>query len=98
MENQHNVTRKYKSYLQKGLKMKFVLLPQMESRCQQCGKLFIHKRNLIRHNLRMHVAKKYHSCSKCNKTFYREYNKFLHGRHCNKIEYCHSNSLKRKTC
>ena len=96
MENRYKITRKYKSYLQKGLKMKFVLLPQTENRCQQCGKLFIHKRNLIRHHLRMHVAEKYHSCNKCNKTFHREYNKFLHERHCDKIEYCHSNSLKRK--
>ena len=96
MENQHKVARKYKSYLQKGLKMKFVLSPQLKNRCRQCGKLFIHKRNLIRHHLRMHVAKKYHSCEKCNKTFHREHNKVLHERHCNKPEYCHPNSLKRK--
>ena len=44
----------------------------------------------------MHVAKKYHSCKKCNKTFHREHNKVLHERHCNKPEYCHPNSLKRK--
>ena len=96
MTDERKTMRKYKSYLQKGLKMKFVLLPHTDNRCQQCGKLFIHKHNLIRHNLRMHVAEKHHSCSKCNKTFYREHNKFLHERHCNKVEYCHSNSLKRK--
>ena len=64
MENRDKTAKKYKSYLQKGLKMKFVSLPQVENRCQQCGKLFIHKRNLIRHNLRMHVAEKHHSCGK----------------------------------
>ena len=68
----------------------------MENRCQQCGKLFIHKYNLIRHNVRMHIAEKTHTCRKCDKTFHSEYNKFLHERHCNKIEYSHSNSLKRK--
>ena len=96
MENRDKTTKKYKSYLQKGLKMKFVSLPQVENRCQQCGKVFIHERNLIRHNLRMHVAEKHHSCDKCNKTFYREHNKFLHERHCNKVEYRQSTSLKRK--
>ena len=76
--------------------MKFISLPQMENRCKQYGKLFVHKRNLIRHHLHAHVAGKNYSCNKCDKKFHREYNKLLHENHCNKIEHYHSNSLKRK--
>ena len=54
--NGHIGTRKYKSYLGKGLTIKLVAISGMH--CQECGKLFIHKRNLIRHYLHTHVAKK----------------------------------------
>ena len=91
MEN----TRKYKSYLRQGLKMKFTAIPEIQYRCKQCGKVFVHKVNLTRHHLYVHAAKKPYSCIKCKKKFHRSDNKLQHERHCHKIEY-HSNGLKRK--
>ena len=96
MENQlkgHIATRKYKSYLKKGLKIKLVAIPGIH--CQECGKLFIHKNNLIRHYLHTHVARKNYSCSKCHKQFHRQNNKLQHEIHCNSIKH-HSIGSKRK--
>ena len=95
MEKHYKVTRKYKSYLGKGLKMKFKAMPQLWKSCHKCGKLFIHKSNYIRHYLHAHVARKNYSCIKCYKQFHRDYNKIQHENHCNITEY-HSSELKRK--
>ena len=46
--NQHTLTRKYASYLEKkGHKMRFVATsPKIQYQCKECGKLFVNKLNL----------------------------------------------------
>ena len=92
--NEHTATKRYKSsYLGKGLKMKFMVIPSSNNKdiissnkavkkCKFCNRIFFNENALKNHQENVHFEKKQLQCVKCQKGFSRLDNLKRHNKQC----------------